>query len=58
MTELVGALGLERTLSAVGVNESDLDLLATDAMKVQRLLVNNPREVRWQDAHDIYRSVL
>ena len=58
MSEIVEGLNLERTLRAVGVQESDLDLLATDAMKVRRLLVNNPRDVTWTDARDVYRSVL
>ena len=58
MAEIVGGLGLERRLRDVGVLETHLDLLATDAMKVQRLLVNNPRDVSWQDARDIYASVL
>ena len=58
MSEMVEGLNLERTLREVGVQESDLDVLATDAMKVQRLLVNNPRDMTWADARDIYRSVL
>ena len=58
MDALVGDVGLERTLRAVGVDESHLSLLATDAMKVQRLLVNNPRQVTYDDALAIYRAVL
>lgn len=58
MAHLVEGLGLERSLRAVGVQEGHLEMLATDALKVQRLLVNNPREVTLRDAHDIYRSVL
>ena len=38
--------------------EADLPRLATDAMKVERLLVNNPRAVTYDDAFAIYRSVL
>lgn len=56
MRELVDDLGLERTLRAVGVEEGDLPMLATDAMKVQRLLVNNPREVTYDDALALYHQ--
>ena len=31
-------------------------MLAEDAMLQQRLLVNNPRDVSYQDALDIYRN--
>jgi alcohol dehydrogenase class IV len=51
-------LGLERTLRAVGVREEHLPMLAADAMKVQRLLVNNPRDVTHDDALAIYARVL
>ena len=54
MDELVADLGIERTLREVGVRESDLETLAIDAMKVQRLLVNNPREVTLDDARALY----
>jgi alcohol dehydrogenase class IV len=55
---LLADIGLERTLRAVGVCETDLPMLATEAMAVQRLLVNNPREVRYEDALAIYTQVL
>ncbi len=41
------------SLSEVGVAQGDLGRMATDAMKQTRLLVNNPREVTYDDA---YRS--
>jgi len=47
-------LGLETTLREVGVKESDLEMLAEDSMKQTRLLVNNPREVTYEDALAIY----
>ena len=47
-------LGLETTLREVGVEEKDLTMLAEDAMKQTRLLVNNPREVTYEDALAIY----
>lgn len=55
---LLADLPLERTLGEVGVRGADLPALATDAMKVQRLLVNNPREVAYDDALAIYRQAL
>ncbi len=58
MRGLVADMPMEQRLSEVGIKESDLDLLADDAMKVTRLLVNNPREVTRADARAIYASVL
>lgn len=57
MTALVGEMPFDRTLRGNGVREDDLERLADDAMAVQRLLVNNPREVTRADALAIYRSV-
>lgn len=54
---LLHDVGLERTLRGVGVGEHDLPMLATDAMAVQRLLVNNPRDVSYDDALAIYTQV-
>ena len=34
-----------------------IEAMARDAMAVQRLLVNNPREVTCEDALGIYRAV-
>ncbi len=56
MRDLVADLPLERSLREVGVAESDLATLAADAMKVQRLLVNNPRDVSLSDALALYRE--
>ena len=58
MAIIVGELGLERTLGELGVIEADLPGLATDAMKVQRLLVNNPRDVSYEQALALYREAL
>lgn len=51
-------LGLESKLSQVGVKSDDLELLATDAMKQERLLINNPREMTFDAAFDIYQRAL
>lgn len=56
MRRRVVAMPYAQTLREAGVAESDLEVLATDAMKVQRLLVNNPREVTHLDALAIYRA--
>lgn len=56
LADLANRLGLPTRLRDVGVGEADLSGMAADAMKQQRLLVNNPREVTEQDAYDIYRA--
>ncbi|MEO6699606.1 MAG: iron-containing alcohol dehydrogenase [Paraperlucidibaca sp.] len=57
MSALVAEMPFAQSLSANGVREADLPLLAQDAMAVQRLLINNPREVTLSDALAIYQSV-
>ena len=42
------------SLADVGITAKDLNKLAEDAMKQTRLLVNNPREVSFEDALAIY----
>ncbi len=54
--ELAGNLGLPTTLKACEVKENDLAMLAEDSMKQTRLLVNNPREVKLDDALQIYEA--
>ena len=51
-------LGMKSTLREVGVNHNDLPLLAEDSMKQTRLLVNNPREVTYEDSLAIYTAAL
>ncbi|MEO1319769.1 MAG: iron-containing alcohol dehydrogenase [Pseudomonadota bacterium] len=53
---LIKQLELPATLSEVDVPESDLPMLARDAMAQQRLLVNNPRDVTEADALAIYKA--
>ena len=50
--------GIPLRLSEVGIDASHLDLLASEAMKQQRLLVNNMREVSEADARRLYESAL
>jgi len=56
LRELIDDLALPATLQAAGVDEDKLEMLAEDAMLQQRLLVNNPRDVAYEDALAIYRA--
>lgn len=53
---LIADVGLPATLADAGVPAGDLEMLAEDAMLQQRLLVNNPRDVTYEDALGIYRD--
>jgi alcohol dehydrogenase len=54
---LMDKSGAPRRLRDVGVTDNSLAMLATDAIKNQgRLLVNNPVEVREEDALALYRE--
>lgn len=53
---LIKECGLPTRLSDVGVERKSLNLLATDAIKQERLLVNNPRELEFKDVLNIYQS--
>ena len=55
---MIADVGLETQLRQVGVSHNHLPLLAEDAMKQTRLLVNNPREVTYEDALAIYERAL
>ncbi len=43
-------------LSAIGIPETALEDMANSAMKVQRLLKNNVREIQLEDAKEIYKK--
>lgn len=58
LTALNIELGLEPGLRSVGIRPEDVPKLARDAMNQTRLLVNNPREVREDDACAIYTAAL
>lgn len=49
-------LGMQTKLREVGIGEEHLAKMASDAMKQQRLLVNNPRAVGEADALTIYKA--
>ena len=52
----VSAMPYAQTLRSAGVSESDLPMLARDVMNIQRLLVNNPRDVTYEDALAMYQA--
>ncbi|HEV8272945.1 MAG TPA: iron-containing alcohol dehydrogenase [Chitinophagaceae bacterium] len=54
--ELIKACGIPATLKEVNVPESAIPLIAADAMKIQRLLKNNPRLIEEKDAIEIYKA--
>lgn len=56
LEKLIADLALPATLAEAGVSEASLETLAEDAMLQQRLLINNPREVSYDDALAIYRT--
>lgn len=56
LAQLSADLGLEPCLRDVGIGEDDLPMMAREAMKQTRLLVNNPREVTEADALRIYQE--
>ena len=55
---LIAEIGLETRLRQVGISHNHVPMLAEDAMKQTRLLVNNPREVGYDDAVRIYEAAL
>ncbi len=56
LAALSGRCGLEPRLRDVGIPEDALEMMATDAMKQTRLLVNNPRPLEHADALAVYRA--
>jgi alcohol dehydrogenase class IV len=54
--QLCAACGVPRSLAACNIPESAIPRMAAAAMKVTRLLKNNPREVTLADAESIYRQ--
>lgn len=58
MTQLVTRMPFAQRLNEVGVTVAHLDQLTDDALKIERLLINNPRPLNRDDIHAIYSSVL
>jgi alcohol dehydrogenase class IV len=58
MAGLCRAAGVPLRLSEVGIGAEHLDLLAAEAMKQERLLVNNPCPIGEADARRLYEAAL
>jgi alcohol dehydrogenase class IV len=56
MAALAAEVGLQPRLRDVGIPADAIAMMAEDAMKQSRLLVNNPRPVTLADAHAIYQA--
>lgn len=54
--QLIADCGIPATLKEVGITKDVIPQLADEAMLIQRLLVNNPREVTREDAIAIYTA--
>lgn len=53
---LIDDLGLPTSLESVDIDKSSLEMLAKDAIKQERLLINNPRPMNEQDILAIYQA--
>lgn len=58
LADLAPELGLDTRLRSAGISHNHLPKMAEDAMKQTRLLINNPREVTYEDALAIYEQAL
>lgn len=56
--KLLCDLKIDRHLKSFGIKESDVSELAKAAMKVTRLMSNNPREFKLEDAERMYYEAL
>lgn len=56
LRRLAEDIGLQTRLREVGIEESACAMLASEAMKQTRLLVNNPRPVQERDALAMYQA--
>lgn len=56
LKKLCADCGLPTRLSEIGIPENEIDNLADGALKVQRLLKNNVKEVTHQNAVEIYKK--
>ncbi len=54
--EIIKACGIPATLKEVGVPREAIPQMAVDALKIQRLLKNNPRLIEEKDAISIYET--
>lgn len=56
MARLSVDIGIPTNIKAVGVTEVDLEMLANEAIKQERLLGNNPRKLTLDDIRQIYKN--
>jgi alcohol dehydrogenase class IV len=56
LEKIIDATGIERQLRQLGIEQKNLATLAENAMIHERVLVNNPRHVSYDDALRIYRE--
>lgn len=54
MSRLAEDIGIPPNLQAVGVQADDIPLLAEEASKIERLLINNPRRLTLKEIEQIY----
>ena len=54
--EIMKACSVPENLRSMGVTQTDIPTLAQEALKIQRLLKNNPRTVLLEDAINIYEK--
>lgn len=58
LRNLAEDLNIPKSLRVFGVKAEDIPSLASGVMKVTRILANNPRDLKLEDAEAIYRRVL
>jgi alcohol dehydrogenase class IV len=58
LARLSRACGVPQRLGDVGIGPEHLDLLASEAMKQERLLINNPCPISQADARRLYEAAL
>jgi len=56
--KLIEDLKIPKKLSQVGISHNDIPKLAEDAMKQERLLINNPVKIEYENAIKIYEATL
>lgn len=56
LTRLSIDIGIPTSIREVGVTADDLEMLANEATKQERLLNNNPRKLTLKDIHQIYKN--
>jgi len=56
--DMIETSGLETRLSQVGLNHNHIPKLVEEAMKIERLLINNPVEISPEDCLEIFESIL